>query len=87
VFQPTGRGLSNIDCFNEMTYAMAGLGPPAAGTAAAPAATGTAASERSFSTAEFTHALSFRRCLRHLTMRRYQGGERFRPKLGYTTQW
>jgi hypothetical protein len=54
---------------------MPGLGPPAASTTAAPAATGTAASERNFPTAEFTHACPFEGCLRHLTMKRYQGGE------------
>jgi hypothetical protein len=69
--QPVGRGLPNIDRLNEMTYAMPGLGVPAAtgtpaapaatGTPAAPAATGTAAIERNSPAAEFTHALSFRR--------------------------
>jgi hypothetical protein len=60
-----------------MTYAMPELGPPAASTTAAPAATGTAAIERNFPTAEFTHACPFEGfCLRHLTMKRYQDGER-----------
>ena len=75
--QPRGRGLLNIDRFNEMTYAMPELGLPAAtGTAAAPASTGTAAIEHNSPTAEFAHAYPFEGGLPHLATRRYQGGER-----------